>query len=263
VEVLEVATGTADVVLEYDVVGSGDPVVMVHARPFASWYGPLVSHLPDWSVLRYRRIVRTAGGDFGIGDDAEAVAGLLHHVGILRPHVVGHSYGGIVALALATRDESTVGSLALLEPASLGFLPPGDAEAAVAPLIATYRAEGPEAAMDRFLALVCGDDYRTVLERAVPGAFDDAVATAVQFFEVELPAVVRWTCDSPAVEALSQPVLNMLGSESAVRFGQGTDLIQQWLPHAVRATIPQTNHLLIADRPQAVAEHLDTFWRQF
>jgi len=56
---------------------------------------------------------------------------------------------------------------------------------------------------------------------------------------------------------------NMLGSESAVRFGQGADLIQQWLPHAVRATIPQTNHLLIADRPQAVAEHLDTFWRQF
>ena len=247
---------------EYDVVGRGDPVVMVHARPFASWYGPLVGHLSDWSVLRYRRTVRTADGDFGIGDDAEAVAGLLRHAGMSRPHVVGHSYGALVALALATRDESTIGSLALIEPASLGFLPPGDAEAAVAPLIASYRGEGPEAAMDRFLTLVCGDDYRTVLERAVPGAFDDAVATAVQFFEVEVPAVVRWTCDSAAVEALSRPVLNVLGSESAARFAQGADLISRWLPHAVRATVPQANHLLIADRPHAVAEHLDRFWRQ-
>jgi pimeloyl-ACP methyl ester carboxylesterase len=262
VEVFEVATGPAEVAFEYDVVGHGDPVVMVHARPFASWYGPLVAHLPVWSVLRYRRTVRTGGGDFGIGDDAAAVAGLLRHVGMSGPHVVGHSYGGLVALSLATRDESTVRSLALIEPASLGFLPPDEAEAAVAPLITTYRDEGPEAAMDRFLALVGGHDYRTVLERAVPGAFDDAVATAVQFLEVELPAVVRWTCDTHAVEALARPVLNMLGNESAARFAQGADLIQRWVPRAVRATIPRTNHLLIADRPEAVAEHLDRFWRQ-
>jgi pimeloyl-ACP methyl ester carboxylesterase len=262
VEVFEVATGTADVVFEYDLVGSGRPVVLLHARPFVTWYGPLVDHLSGWSVLGYRRTVVSGGADFGIGDDAEAVAALVRHVGLSWPHVVGHSYGGLVALALAMRGDPAVGSLALLEPAASGFLDPAEAEAAMAPLMMMYRAEGPETAMEQFLALVGGADYHAVLKSATPDAFDDAMATAVQFFEVELPAVVRWSCGAADVEVISRPVLNVVGSESSARFADGAELIQRWLPHAVRETVAGANHLLIADRPQAVAERLNTFWRQ-
>ena len=57
-----------------------------------------------------------------------------------------------------------------------------------------------------------------------------------------------------------QPVLNVTGGESSIRFTRVADLIQGWLPHAVRHTIDGTNHLLIADQPQAVAACLETFW---
>jgi pimeloyl-ACP methyl ester carboxylesterase len=262
VDVFECSTNSADVVFEYEFAGSGDPVVTLHARPFVTWYGPLVGQLTGWTVLRYRRVVNPRDGDFGIDDDAAAVAALLRHVGFARPHIVGHSYGGLVALALAMRGEPAVASLALLEPASSGFLAPEAAAAAMAPLLTMYRDEGAEAAMDQFLRLVCGADYRAVLERAVPGAFDDAAATAVQFFEVELPAVAQWSCVATDVEVVTQPVLNLLGNSSSPRFVESADLIQRWLPHAVRETISGGNHLLIADRPQAVAERLEAFWRE-
>jgi pimeloyl-ACP methyl ester carboxylesterase len=234
---------------------------MLHARPFTSWYGPLVDRLPGWTVLRYRRTVHPAAPDFGIDDDADAVAGLLRHVGLAGPHVVGHSYGGLVALALAMRSDVDVGSLALLEPAATGFVPPAEAATAMAPLLEFYRSAGPAAAMARFLTVVVGDGYRAALGGAVPGAVEDAVASAAQFFEVELPAVVGWICAADDVAAIEQPVLNVVGSASAPRFGEGADLIQSWLPHAARITVDGANHLMIADRPQAVAEVLETFWR--
>ena len=74
-------------------------MVLPHARPFVSWYGPLAGVL-DRAVLRYRR---SAPRDrpWSVVDDAELCARLLARLGVERPDVVGHSYGGLVALELA------------------------------------------------------------------------------------------------------------------------------------------------------------------
>jgi pimeloyl-ACP methyl ester carboxylesterase len=257
----EVSAGSSRVEFDYDIVGSGPPVVLLHARPFVRWYEPLIAALPGWSILSYRRVVRDAVV-FGIGDDAEAVAALLRHVGVERPHVVGHSYGGLVTLAMAKQARAAVRSLALLEPASIGFLAPAEAEAAAAPLLGVYTASGARAAMEAFINMVGGDGACATLQRVVPDAVDDAVACARQFFEVELPAVARWTCGSADVAGITQPVLNVLGGASAPRFTTGAELIQRWLPHAHRQTIPGANHLLIADYPHEVAQVLNRFWRE-
>jgi hypothetical protein len=44
-----------DVELTYERRGRGDRIVLVHASPFVSWYGPLIEQLTDFSTLRYRR----------------------------------------------------------------------------------------------------------------------------------------------------------------------------------------------------------------
>ena len=88
--------------VDYEIVGmgGGPAVVLPHARPFVSCYRPLVGALAGRPVLHYRRET-PEDPTHRIEDDARLCVRLLAHVGIDRPHVVGHSYGGLVALELA------------------------------------------------------------------------------------------------------------------------------------------------------------------
>jgi len=62
-----------------------------------------------------------AGGSAGIdGLLADAVAGVLDAVGASRAHLVGHSMGGAVALAVAARDPGRIASLTLIAPSGFG-----------------------------------------------------------------------------------------------------------------------------------------------
>ena len=159
---------------------------------------------------------------------------VLSHLGINRPHVVGHSYGGVLALELARRRRVAVRSLALLEPAPTGLLERDEASARTAPLLNAARDAGSAAAMETFLSTVCGDDGPTVLDRLVPGAVAEAVEHADRFF----------------------PVLSMTGGATAPRFAEGAEIIQSWFPRAEASTLPGVGDLMMAQEPHATAERL-------
>ena len=248
------------VTVEYEVVGTGDYVVLLHARPFVSWYTPLVEVLSEYSVLRYRRTVPHDRRPFSIDDDADVCAQLLDHVGFDRPHVAGHSYGGLLALALARSRAAALRSIALLEPATSGLLEPEQARAGLAPLMEAYRTRGPAVAVEQFLRVVLGDDAPSLLERFVPGGFDEAVANADQFFQVELPAVTEWSFGHDDARLIDQPILNVIGIESAPRFVQGAAIVQTLFPASVRFELPGAGHLLMAQRPGAMATRMAQFW---
>jgi 3-oxoadipate enol-lactonase len=255
---------TADgmtITFEYDQLGSGPPVVLAHAPAFTRWYDPLIAVLDGWSVLRYRRTVRGDTAAFSIDADAIAVAELIDHVHVERPHVVGHSYGGLVALALVRADPTAFASLALLEPAPTGFLPPDVARSVMAPLFNASATHGPPAAMHDFLRTVCGDDGATALDAAVPGAVADAEAAATQFFDVELAAVTAWDFDPLGLDRVAVPVLDLLGSASSARFVESAATLQRWLPSAHHHVIDGAGHALMATHPREVASHLQAFWR--
>ena len=203
------------VAVDYEVVGTGEQVALLHARPFVSWYSPLVERLPSYSVLRYRRTPPSNRARFGVDDDAEVCAQLLDYVGFDHAHLVGHSYGALVALALASRDDRQPKSIALLEPATSGLLNPEEASAGMAPLLEVFRSQGAAVAIDRFLRAVCGDDYRNLLDRLVPEAFADVMEHADQFFRVELDAVAMWSFGPDEAQRIDVPVLNVVGAETA------------------------------------------------
>ena len=108
--------------------GTGPEVLLVHggASPETTWSG--LERLTDhWTLVYvYRRGFAPSPEppngrqDFDI--DAADVVGLLDN----RPHLVGHSYGGVVAAIAATSRPAKVRSLTLLEPAL--FLPADDPE---------------------------------------------------------------------------------------------------------------------------------------
>ena len=59
-------------------------------------------------------------GDGALGVLADAVTGVLDALGAGRAHLVGHSMGGAVALAVAARDPGRIASLTLIAPTGFG-----------------------------------------------------------------------------------------------------------------------------------------------
>jgi pimeloyl-ACP methyl ester carboxylesterase len=123
-----------------------------------------------------------------VSEDTTISSRLMDHVGWTAAHVVGHSYGALVALQLALDAPDRVASVALLEPAVRGISTSAAVADALQPVIAAYRSGDTAGALDAFLVHVCGEGYRDPLERAVPGAFAEALATADHFFQAEMPA---------------------------------------------------------------------------
>ena len=107
---------------------------------------------------------------------------------------------------------------------------------------------------------MCGDGYREVLDRVLPDAFGEAVDEADLFFQSETPAVVRFSFGPADTERVTQPVLNVLGTESVPRFVEGSELVQSWFPRAERLSVPDAGHLLMVQNPTAVARGLLDFF---
>jgi pimeloyl-ACP methyl ester carboxylesterase len=252
-----------DVELTYEVRGRGAPVVLVHASAFVSWYDPLVERLSDGATLRFRRRLRPSesGGyrPLTVADDAAICARLMDHVGWTRAHIVGHSYGALVALQLAIDAPERVGSVALLEPAARGIPSSEKIAAALEPIATAYRSGDTAGAVDGFLRHVGGDGYRVDLDREVPDAFGEALGEADLFFRVEVPAVQRWRFGPTDAARITAPVLNVVGAESVPRFKEGGELVQSWFPQAERLTVPRAGHLLMVQNPAAVAHGLSAF----
>ena len=250
--------------LNYELLGGGERVVLVHASAFVTWYRPLVEQMPDLSTLRFRRHLLPSDGDgyrrLTVAEDAAACARLMDHVGWPTAHVVGHSYGALVALQLAIDAPARVRSVALLEPAARGISSSEHVVAALQPIIAAYKSGDTPGAVDGFLRHVCGDGYRGVLDRVLPGAFDEALGEADLFFQAEMPAVQQWSFGPDDAKRVTQPVLNVSGELSVPRFVQGSELVQSWFPQAERLTVPDTGHLLMVQNPTAVADGLIEFF---
>jgi pimeloyl-ACP methyl ester carboxylesterase len=255
--------------LEYEIAGSGEPVILIHGAFIADTFRPLLvepSLASGYRLILYHR--RGYGGSshdsgpLSIAQESADCQGLLRHLDVERAHLVGHSYGGVVALQLALDAPELARSLALLEPAlAVGASAPGYRESLVRGG-QRYREVGAQVVLDEFLH-ARWPGYSAVIDEVLPGALAQAVADAGMSFERELPALLSWHFGEEEARRIVQPVLSVLGGESGTlspRFGETHQFLLNSLPHAEEFVLPGATHFLQVEDPRGIAEALSSFW---
>ncbi|GAC1563304.1 MAG: alpha/beta hydrolase [Beijerinckiaceae bacterium] len=115
--------------IDYDETGTGSTIVLVpgSCSTGAAWR-PVVAALKDrfrcvtTSLLGYGGTAeRRTACDRSIAHEAEMVEWVVRRAGG-RIHMVGHSFGGLVALAVALRNGVDLASLTVLEPPAIELL---------------------------------------------------------------------------------------------------------------------------------------------
>jgi pimeloyl-ACP methyl ester carboxylesterase len=257
------------ITLEYEVQGSGEPVLLIHGSHIADTFATLMTEpaLRDhFNLIRYHRRgfagSSRANAPLPVSTQAADCLSLLQRLGIDRAHIVGHSYGGAIALQLALDAPEAVRSLSLLEPALLDVPSGPQIGEMLEGIVEIYETGDKARAVDAFLQAVCGKDYRSAVDDA---GFEQAVADADTFFGVELPAIGEWTFTREDAARISQPVLAVMGAESNAvlpGFGEGHQFLLECLPRAKPFVLPRAAHLLQAQNPGDMARALAAFFTE-
>jgi pimeloyl-ACP methyl ester carboxylesterase len=260
------------VTLEYEVKGSGEPVLLISVGPIADSFLPLLSEkalVERYRLItfRQRRLAHNTNGPAPVSfaeHAADAVA-LLGHLDVRRTHVAGHSTGAAIALQLAVDRPDIVHTLTLLEPPLVGVPSAGAFFEKVGPALAAYSSGDRDGAMRRFLTVVCSLDWETcckVIEEHVPGGMAQVMTNenVDNFFASYLPALTAWPFGAHQAASICRPVLSVLGMDTEQLFVDSHELLHSWFPQVEDCRIEGVAHLLHMQRPAPVARGIAEFF---
>jgi len=110
----------------HDVLGRGEPVVLVHGTPFSShvWRRIARELARDrqvfcFDLLGYGQSEKRDGQDVSLGVQDRLLAALLRHWSLDRPKVVAHDFGGATALRAHLLDGCDYEKLLLIDPVAV------------------------------------------------------------------------------------------------------------------------------------------------
>ena len=203
-----------------------------------------------------------AEGPGSIARDAADCRAVLDSLRIDRAHVLGLSYSGSIAMQLAANEPGVVHSLTLLEPPPVHVPSAAEFRAANARLLDVRNTRGPAAALEEFLTLVIGKDWRDAVDRAVPGAAGQIEHDTATFFDADLPALLAWQFTAADAGRITCPVLHIGGTDSGPWFAEVRALLLDWLPHADDVVLAGADHSLATTHPAEIAAALVPFLRR-
>ena len=271
-----------DVDLAFDTRGDGEPVLLIHGAFVADGLLPLATQpaLEGFRIIRYHR--RGYGDSQGeptpsVVSHAEDARALLGHLDAVPAHIIGHSFGGAVALQLAADNPDAVRSLTLLEPAIMQ-IPSGQAVGEALGKITQPAQEGDfDKAGANFLRTVMGREYRQYIEYNVgPNALAQAFADADDALAGDIQGLGSWEFGADDAARIKCPAMFVLGgnSEATMReafgefgvdttganaFSEMIDVGRSWLPDSEIATLGELSHALQMQDAWAVGVALAPF----
>lgn len=240
--------------LRVDDRGAGTPVVLLHSGGMSSrqWRALSERLAASHRVLAPDFLGSGANppwpdeAPFDFGLDVAAVARVL--AGLDAPaHLVGHSYGGLVALTLARTRPGLVRSLAVYDPVAFGVLrepadPAGLADLARAgsqPVFTDEAAGGGEAWMEAFVDYWNGQGAW----RSLPASSREQFLRVGRKVFREVMSLLADRTAASAYAGVMAPALLLAGERSPVAARRVTEVLLGALPHARREVVTGAGHM--------------------
>jgi pimeloyl-ACP methyl ester carboxylesterase len=255
--------------LEAEVLGAGEPVVVIQTALTADELRPLALQMATRlgagdQVVHYHRRGYAGSAPQGPGPpsvaaDSEDCHALVAALDLAPVHVVGASYSAAIALDLAASHPEDVRTLTVVEPPPVHVPSAVEFREANAWLLRTYRDAGPASALDTFMTMLVGPDWRVESGRDLPGSVAAMERDASTFFERDLPAMMSWSFGPAEAARITCPVLHIGGSESGPWFEQVLAWAVQLLPQAQVTTVAGAGHLVGLTHAEEVARRLVAF----
>jgi pimeloyl-ACP methyl ester carboxylesterase len=224
------------------VAGTGTPVVLLHSS---------LSSKSQWSELaarlapRFRVIALDLCGygehpmppalrPFSLDDEVRLVADRLDRLipPHVRVHVVGHSYGGLVALRFAERCRGRVASLSLYEPVAFGVLDRGDPALVEVRQLADCVQQLAKAGLRLQAAEIFVDFWSGAGSFGrLPRAARVGIARNIGKVPFDFQAAMAWPLDAAGVRSIAVPTLVLIGDHSPA--------IAQHIAHQLSRSLPK------------------------
>ncbi|HET7096045.1 MAG TPA: alpha/beta fold hydrolase [Casimicrobiaceae bacterium] len=224
------------------VAGAGEPIVLLHSS---------LSSKSQWSELAARLAARfrvialdlsgygdnpmpAASRPFSLDDEVRLVADRLDRLvpPDVRVHIVGHSYGGLVALRFAERCRSRVASHALYEPVAFRVLPSGDPGLAEVKRVAETVRQLVTAGLRMQAAEIFVDYW------SGPGSYGRfprparlAIARNIGKVPFDFEAAMSWPVDPAGFRSVAVPTMLLTGDHSPA--------IAQQIVHHLSRSLPK------------------------
>ncbi len=255
--------------IDYHVSGAGPTVVLVPGscstgaawRPMTvSWNGRF--RCVTTSLLGYGGTAeRRKPDDRAMSYETEAVESVLRRAGGIV-HLVGHSFGGLVALAVALRNKVPLASLTIIEAPAAEMLPGGGEDSlydAFRRMTDAYVADFASGNLNAIAAMI--DFY------GGRGTFDSwppklrAYATETTTVNIlDWATAYGFPITASALAQLELPVLVIRGGESHPAVQRANELLAEHIQDARLATIESATHFMIATHfeevARLIAEHI-------
>jgi pimeloyl-ACP methyl ester carboxylesterase len=251
--------------VRYGVLGSGEPLVLIHGTPFSSVvWRRIAPHLAVhrrvyyFDLLGYGRSEMRSGQDVSLATQSRVFTALLDHWQLVKPDVVAHDFGGCTALRTYLLDGRPYRSLALIDPVALS--PWGS------PFVRHVREhEAAFAGLPPYIheailpAYIGGAAFRPLSERDMKRYVDPWLGELGQaaFYRQIAQMDSRYTDEIESrYGELRCPVLILWGEEDRwIPIERGRELAAR-IPTATLRCVPDAGHLVQEDAPEAIVAAL-------
>ncbi|OIQ52246.1 Haloalkane dehalogenase [Pseudodesulfovibrio hydrargyri] len=251
-----------------DVMGRGEPLVLVHGTPWSSFnLRHLARGLADsfrvhlFDLLGYGQSDKS-DNDVSLGVQNRLLTALIGFWGLENPFVVGHDFGGTTVLRAHLLDKTDFRKIALIDPVAVSpwgspfFRHVREHEAAFAGLPDYIH----EAVVRAYVGSAAFSPLPEETLACIVAPWAGARGRAA-FYRQMAQADSRYTDEvQDLYPSIQRPVLILWGREDTWIPPEKGRLLNRMIPGSTLVELPGTGHLVIEEQPDALVREIKTFF---